>query len=338
MITYILLAFLIGIEILLSINSKYDGFMEKHNTTTARGFAILGIVMHHISQYMEGWNVVTYIFYISGFLFTGIFFLLSGYGNVLSFLKINNSDIKAKIYWLITKILNILEIYILVFVISIIAELITNNFSADDLYRIFTLALPGWINWYIKIQLLLYIIFFIAFSLRLSETLKQIVLVTISVICVFVMSRFLAGYWYNTLICFALGVIVGQNKDIISEIVYKHKYIYLTISIILFAVTFYFHTLQYTKFDIVSAFCFCLLMITATSVFHFYSKPIQLLGTITFEIYLSHLVLIKILLIDKAINMNQNISIVLITLGAIFIGFCIKRIIRFCHALWSQNI
>ena len=146
-------------------NFLLESSLDKRTTITLRAFLIIGIMLHH---YWGAENtIVLYFSRLPVLRALQIFLFLSGYGNYKSYaLK------GVSINWLIRRIERILLPYIIIFIID---TLFLNGFgnNYDIVQCLVNLTIPGRILWYLKVQLALYILFFIIFSIKkLSDTIK----------------------------------------------------------------------------------------------------------------------------------------------------------------------
>ena len=99
------MTFLDGILALICISMVFftktiesnNTYFERRTTNSLRGIAMLAIVLHHIHNNLGFWSpVMSQV----GYLATGLFFFISGYGNTLSIEKREC----LKLSWLIDKI------------------------------------------------------------------------------------------------------------------------------------------------------------------------------------------------------------------------------------------
>ena len=72
----------------------------RDSTDSLRGLAMLGIILHHIHNRL---GLCSPIISQVGYLATGLFFFISGYGNMLSINKKNDINVK----WFVRKLLKI---------------------------------------------------------------------------------------------------------------------------------------------------------------------------------------------------------------------------------------
>ena len=66
-----------------------NGQIEKNETLTLRGISIVFVVLHHICQRVSFSHFIAKPFLAGVYLFVGLFFFLSGYGNFISLEKVS---------------------------------------------------------------------------------------------------------------------------------------------------------------------------------------------------------------------------------------------------------
>lgn len=315
---------------ILSIKKKKD-FFAINNTNTIRGLAALCIVAHHIAQFVSIQNGLIYLWSASGFLFVGVFFMLSGYGNYFS---LNNAWGKVKWKWLLKRFLSIIIPLLFVMLISFIV------LDIEDLSyvkSVITLTQPGWTSWYVKIQLVLYLLLFLIWkALKGNSTVETIVFCILSMILIVLLN--IAGYdayWYNTLLCFAFGVVIASAKEKIKKFNLIETII-ITVSLaILFVISFgqYFFWGSY-KFDIIIALAFSAIVVGICSIISLNNKILESVGKMSYEIYLSHLIYIRMFMIDKSYDISEDMEIILIVIltavTSVIIHMLSKKIIKAC--------
>ena len=142
---------------------EHGAFMSKEQTTSLRGLAILIVVIHHLGQRLDSALPLTlYLMnFFIGYLAVGLFFFLSGYGNMLSISHMQRS-FTWKMAWIAKRIIGLLLIFYVAEAMALICELLSHQPIIPSLWGLITFSLPGWDTWYIKIQLLLYVLLFIA--------------------------------------------------------------------------------------------------------------------------------------------------------------------------------
>ena len=215
--------------------SKKGEWQEKplslENSKTIQGFAAVLIIIHHLAQELMAKAGVLSAFSELGVLFVGIFFFFSGYGLYTS-LKTKENYLKGFLKKRLVTILVPFYVCILVFIMS--ACMKGQSFSLLDVIA----SISGWflINdhmWYIVEIAILYIAFFVIYSLiknRKAATcvmaLFVIALTTGSLLLAHgpdMICRywFMGEWWYNTTFTFIIGIIVSQNEEKIRNVARK---------------------------------------------------------------------------------------------------------------------
>ena len=319
---YLVLGFIL-LSILVSIK-KQDNMviLEKESTIFIRGIAILFIMLHHLVQRTIATNNYVLIFNWIGFLMVGIFFLLSGYGNTFSVKKDNS------IKFLVKRILRLLITLILIYVIYIILLAIFKgkSFSINEIFS--GLVTTTWF-WYIKIQILAYILLFVSYKFfRKNSDIIVFILTLISVIIMILMG--FESYWWNSILCFPIGCILAEKKDKMKDFLKnRNKYIIIPLSLIIFLIFFYLGSIC-EGIKILASISLCLFVVIVLFYYKFNCKIISFLGNISLEIYLWHLSLI-IILFNKGKNIvNLNLNLIMyfvISLGLAYLTNIIVNII-----------
>lgn len=124
---------------LFSHNKQNINVMDKDGTMTLRGAAIIGIVIHHCSQYFDNLGVFQIPVKQSGYALTAIFFLFSGYGCYYSLRKnIHAKKVHFAFSWTVRHSLRIYFDFIIVFLLNVIlfkAFSIEDGMSASELLK-----------------------------------------------------------------------------------------------------------------------------------------------------------------------------------------------------------
>ena len=191
---------------------------------------------------------------------------------------------------------------------------------------IITLTLPRWNNWYLKVQLILYIVF--ALTYRYVKKYKLSVfsaLIILMIIAMYVNG--LDSYWYNSNLCFCLGIFLAKYKDNIINMSMLKK-ITLICSLMCFTMLFIILTLKGPKlsYNIISIFisiCFVAAILMLNTIIPLSSKLLSKLGNISLQIYLVHFILIEIF---RTMSFNVNIEIVCIFIFTMIIAILFNRI------------
>ena len=205
----------------MSIVLKRGGqIFAKQDTYTLRGLCMLAIIIHHVWMYsslndfFHGGTTMSLIFKYFGFLGTGVFFMISGFG---MFHSLTHKAIDFN--YIISKIVKLLIPFIVSwFVYIILFLLIDASFSWDLLGDFFTFALPNNETWFLRVIIALYVVSIIAFKTSRSF-LKPIIYVFLSSLIFIGIARYfkLGVWWYNTILNFPIGMLFAFFYKNISE-------------------------------------------------------------------------------------------------------------------------
>ena len=292
-----------------------EEFLSLHTSKMLLGFFAVLIVFHHLVQ-QSGSNDagLLYILEDFGVGFVGVFFFFSGYGLYESFKK---KDDYLKSFFT--------KRYPAVLIPAFTALLI---FLAMDIIDGSITALPdfvakltGWklLNphmWYIVEISILYLLFFLAFRLIKKRNLALILLF----VCVLAMvagslllghgdAWFQGEWWYNTSLLFPFGIWFSMHREKITDIM-KHYYILLMPVTLVMFIIFYKATAymleKYSywsetaldpgyddKIRCLSVQCpmvlfFVMLLLFIGLKLKIGNKSLELLGSISLELYLIH--------------------------------------------------
>lgn len=178
------------------------------------------------------------------------------------------------------------------------------------------LSLIGWesignSNWYIFVIILLYIFTYVSFSIFKNNrklAVFGVVGFTLLYITLIKLSGLKETWWYDTSICYALGMIYSLYKDNIENILFKNNYNYF-ICLIVFVV--FNGILELCVLKDVSLICnlllmslFSLLVVLVTMKVSFNNKMLNWCGSHLFEIYILQRIP---MMVFEHINLNKNI-------------------------------
>ncbi len=179
--------------------TRKNGFLERDFTAVLRGVCMLLIVWSHTAnefpQQLAQWHALSLL--SVGTYATGIFFLLSGYGLTLS-LQRNTVDAS----YLRARLSRLLVPYVVFYLCYFALDF--RHFSTL-LPAFLTLSMPQADAWFFKTILALYVLY-ISLAMWNKRLAPIVVSVGIAAYVAFLMHCGVAGYWWNTLLCFPLGI------------------------------------------------------------------------------------------------------------------------------------
>lgn len=252
------------------------------------------------------------------------FFFLSGYGLMMK----SKSNSKYNL------LKSILKIYIPYMVATIIYTIIFNNYNLLMLLKQITLIkvdLPY--GWYIRTQIILYIIWFIANNSKNKnwKIFISFVLVLIYSILFRYTGQILTSY--KTVFAFVVGLWYAMYENKVFK--YINLYSCVFCGVVSLAIRFIV-TDNETIFDSVlynlSGILFCFLLVYSIYKINIKNKKIDFLKNMSLELYLvqgiSQCFFMKTYFCDKSfLYLNNNLLIIILsTIGTIILGYLLKKI------------
>lgn len=213
----------------LGVGKRNDDFLSRDMTSTINGYFLTTVFMTHIIQYLSSdmYNSADWLYiYINrslGQLIVAMFLFYSGYGVMES---IKHKDGYMRSFPVRRILLLAVDFWIAAF-IYLVVSCSTNN-TPTVRYAIeafFAWESLGNSNWYVFAIMYLYIITFLSFRfLKPKYTWISIALVVgFSVFYMFFMERHKGGWWYDTVMCYAAGMIFSYHVDRIKKYVFCVK-------------------------------------------------------------------------------------------------------------------
>lgn len=192
-------------------NSTTRPFLAKDATVALKGILALMVLVSHIHGKIDLFDtsILGTLFSAFGYLGVSAFFFLSGFGIYEQFKsKPEYVSIFPK-----RRILPFYCLCITCIFIYLLRDLIVYR-SVDLKLFLLSFAIGNTIvdnGWYLQVQLLLYIIFFVIFWLVKRWKIATVAFATLAycVICVF---AGLSSTWYEAVFCFTLGMVVSYYK------------------------------------------------------------------------------------------------------------------------------
>lgn len=318
----------------------YD-YMSIEKTNAIKGIFIIFVFFRHFSSYVTYTasldKLATQIFSITGQTIVTMFLFYSGYGIMESIKKKKYDYIKSIPKRRILSVLFRFDIAILLF--AFVDLIVGNSFTLSE----FVFSLIGWdsignSNWYIFIILVCYLLTYISFMIFKNKkdyafsALFLCALIILFVI-IFHVTKIKSLYWYNTILCYPLGILFSLYKSKIEKFIMKNSVIYFCTFAVLIAITgisWYFS--EIILFDLIMMLSFTLLIVLLTMKCAFNNKILQWFGSHLFEFYI--LQRIPMIVFQK-LGLNSNIYIYFILSFAVMliIGVIFKLIV---DKLWMK--
>ena len=214
------------------INEEY---ISIKTTKIINGIFVIFIFLSHSFQYInysDSWIDRYGIFVISniGQLMVTTFLFFSGYG-IYESIKNKKEDYIDSIPK--KRILNtLIKFDIAVLIFCIVSYILNIRYNIKTILLSFLgLESVGNSNWYIFVILVLYLITYLVFKLlRVKNVIKIGVVTACTLLYMFIMANFKETWWYNTALCYPLGMWFSLYKSKIEEkLKMNEKYYYLAL-------------------------------------------------------------------------------------------------------------
>ena len=319
---------------LLPVNNDYLGVKS---TTGLKGFLALGIVFHHLSQWVTTGEEFSNFGYMGTYI-VSVFFFLSGYGlYVQNDRKEDYLDnfLSKRLSKILTPFITISSIY-----------LIYRNLNGQEL------TIPFFVNlfkkgstviyngWFVDIIILMYIFFYISFKMFSNRTISILINTILIVVYIILAIRLEYGFWwYNSSLPFVLGLLWAKNKEYIDRVLRNY---YFVILVLITGLLFLSHQYDvvYKKLHLVDAYSyaflanidnviFTLFFILIVRKIDFSNNYLLFLGKVSFELYMIHGLVISIFGKYFATSrLNDVIFTTSVLIVSIFLAWLINGIIN----------
>ncbi len=254
---------------------------------------MLGIILHHIHN---RFGLNSPILSGVGYLTTGMFFFISGYGNMISMNKRESVDFK----WLLNKFLKIyipfFVCYCLYYVVLVWLYPVMVPSVTEVLKDICTISLPNQVSWFPKIIVFCFAIHWICKKIS-KNAVMQTGLISVILVCyVAVMWKLgYPSYWYNSVFCYACGAFIALvGKRLSTHVVTLTRRILLFgISLCVFGVL-YLVSFRMSNISILCSSAFSMVCYLYTFLFNTKTKGFSWIGNNSFEFYVFHAVCLQL--------------------------------------------
>ena len=350
----------------------HEDALSLENSKCIQGFAAVGIVLHHLTQYYSEKSIFNELSFFSeiGVFFVGIFFFFSGYGLYSSLMNKENY-LKG---FLKKRLITVLVPFYVVNLVFVLSSLLNGNkMSLTEFFA----ALSGWIltnshMWYIVEIVILYIVFYLVYRFIKNRNTATVVM-SVFVIAMIIGSLLLGHgadmscrfwfqgeWWYNASLLFIVGILAAKHRTRILEVVRKLYRVLLPISAGL-AVFFYIFTEKalrewsywneypghpgYKEKFLTLAFQLPFILFAVITVIlimlkvKFGNRVLKFLGTVSLELYLIHNLFLNGLLDGTILRVKSEGLLILLTFVlSIAAAYALNGIDRYIIGLINGRI
>lgn len=275
----------------LYTESVNENFLSRQTTNSLKGLFALMVLISHLHARVEIFSssVIGTAFSACGYLAVSGFFFVSGYG--LSAGVQQKKDYIKQFHS--KKILPYYAMCVGVILIYFLRDLLlTGSIDWPVFIQSFffgkTIVDMGW---YLQTQLVLYLLFYIAFRC-FRNGLRSLAVLTVCY-CVVCMLWGMSSFWYESVVCFALGAFCAANITKIVLFLKNRKrtlfcsgmLFVLLLATMLFGSKAILPKLLRTSIKMGSALCFTSLLVLVVSLIKIENPVTDFLGKYSFEVY-----------------------------------------------------
>lgn len=302
--------------ILLFVRKNKDGnILDKVTTKSIEGLFAVFIVFSHMHGYIPfddfGGEVLNSMIGYVGQACVAPFFFFSGYG-ILESIKKKGDKYIQKI--LVNRLLRVWLWFLIALIPYYVIALVTHASYTPLEYALapFGFTSIGNSNWFVVVILGCYLISGLVFLIKFKNYKTNVLLISALVVTYLILGYCfkLSGWWYDTVLCFPLGLFVSLYKNKISSALDDKAFkIFAPIYIVLFiAVSYLFPHYISSRGSIVHSIMrsllLCMLITCLSKIVMIKKSPYLFLGGCSFGIYIYQRV--PMIILNSAIGSNSH--------------------------------
>ena len=315
--------------------SFHDDYLGLDQCTAIRGIFAVIIFLSHARGYLElgsglGDRIVNVVMRMIGQSMVSMFFFYSGYGIAVSYLNKKDYD---RLFFR-KRIIKTLVHFDLAIILYILLNL---YFGRVYSLKTYLLSMIGFIsignsNWFIFVILVLYLITWISFILikifRIPKKRIMYFVLLLSLVFWFVMYKMnFSGNWYNTMLCYPVGMIYGVYQEQITlNMKNNRKYALSFCAVLLFVGLCYIfkgNNITYSVFSVL----FALIVVMVSMKVKIQNQVLLWIGKYSFSIYI--LQRFTMILLRYAGITNPLIFTSFAMISTFLMAYCFEILLRF---------
>ena len=296
-----------------------------------------GVLIHHLYQAsgLLRETAIGYTLQAFGYWMVADFFFLSGYGLTISY---QNKGIRYTNHFVKNRILPFYMVEALLIIIYAAKDYIcTGTFRLKLILQSFLFGgtiIGG--GWYLQMQLLLYILWFLVYRTSISNALKRkVVLICILTLCVGMNVLDYAITWYGGILLFYLGILWAENKEKVKSLIDKWAswIICLFLSAAIFFSMYVFSRIFADSeigvvAHIVSMVAFSVCITSFVCKISLNCNFTRFLGSISFEIYATQFLFLDIFRRSQIYNSNIGGYILCVVVSTVITSLLLHPIVE----------
>ncbi len=318
------------------------------DTRALKGVFTVAVILHHLCPSLQGTLSSLTVFENVGFLAVGGFFFISGYG-----LMYGAKHKKGYLKGFLFKRLSVVLIpHYLVIPFYILASYVSGSLVRDYII----LCLSGVVIWYAAAITVMYLCFFVSvklFGLKWGK-LSLAVLTALYALAMILLYEngliYFGSWWYNSIICFPLGVLYCDLKGPIDSFVKRFYYPLVAVTAAVWVLSFFLsskcadasHVLTPAAESLCAA-AFCAVTVLLSMKLRVGNRLLWLFGELSFEMYLTHALWMELLTlifnrlcypnnVITSYPMSQLLLLAILAFSAVS-SYVIHKVSRYLHGL-----
>lgn len=298
------------------------------------------IILHHLYQYLSSRYGIVFPFPLGillsniGYLATGVFFMISGFGLFVSLEK--NSPINWR--YIARHLLNLYLPFLFVCIIQAIIDICQGGFDIKNGLASLLLMKDFW---FMRTIFLIYISVFLLYKLVISTRIR-LAIISSGVLAYMLLSAFvfrISPFWWNSILCFPVGMYCAFKSDSLQRLnTTRNSVSILIVFIFTFCLTILCNSSYcpqkigeaiYPISMVLSSISFALFSIHFVSLVNVSNKVFNYFGTNSLCFYLYHIVFLRLCLFD-----NPYTYFISVWIGAIIL----VSIYRLIDKVWLSKM
>lgn len=298
-------------------------YISNTNTLALRGICALEIMIGHIGLATN--SIVLFPNRKAGILFVGIFFALSGYGLAYSYKE--KRDYLKGFLW--SKVKKILLPAFLIWIGYTIVDILFYKAPMLNILNLWNFATET--NWYVWEVLIFYLLFWGVYKLFDNKK-ADIIIGCVSVLFVLLCFIFnVDNPWYGSTICFWGGIVFYRHEKKIREFLIDKWWMFLLGLVIcgILILVFFIDSKGFVGLVCarnIAAITFSLLCFLILYRYHMGNKVSNYMGKISYDIFLIHPFVIKLLANKFSSDLLYAWLVIFITIAISILIYKTKKI------------
>ena len=315
---------------------KERRLISLNNTLLLKGICSCMVLITHLHGRVQiFWHsYIGTIFAAFGYLAVAVFFFLSGYGLTTSYKE------KGKAYLIGLPRKKILPFYclncLLVGLYLVVSIILHAHITPKSFFLSFGIGSTIITNgWYIQVQLILYVAYYIVFKYQNQHRIASIVLFCVLFCCLSSMFS-LPSTWYESIFAFPMGVVFAFYEDRMTKIIETKRFSLIICSGLSFCLTFILKSILgfgilSIAIKMISALTFVTTIVIVMYLFRIESKMFSRIGVISLEIYVLQGVFLDALHSEVIYIQTEWLYCITVVMCTVAAAYCFHPLVQLIY-------